>query len=201
MEKIEIINHLLEELESGKTEEEVKDEFIKEFGEEEYLSLMGEYKSYSLPVEKEQKNPLVYLAEENGALRALKKNILLELSYEDASKEHVRWATERLLQVKKHYAKIQNVLFPFLKGELKEEQTALFSEEEKVVSLLSNYLLSGDTEILYDALFQLEKNIEKENHLLLPYLEENYSLEEMMPFFDDFKRIGGCLISIEAWMN
>lgn len=201
MEKIEIINHLLEELKSGKSEKEVKEEFIKEFSEEEYLSLMEKYKSYSFSIEKEQKNPLVYLAEENGALRALRKNILLELSYEDFSKEHVRWATERLLQVKKHYAKIQNVLFPFLKGEWEEEKKVISFEEERVVSLLSKYLLSFDTEILYDALLQLEKNIKKENHLLLPYFEERYSLEEMMTFFDDFKRIGGCLISIEDWAN
>lgn len=198
--KTKIIDELLKELKEGKPEEEVKKKFELYFGKDELDSLYKKNADVlSCPDYILERNPLVYLAMENGAIRALKKNVLMDLNSEDEiSKKMLPIEKERLLDIKKHYEKIRKTIFPFIGEHLKKEQSLTIQKEEKVISYLKGNL---DREAFFEVLSLIEQNIIEENHLYLPYVEDNYELEEILYFFDEFKKIGTCLLREEILLE
>ena len=183
-EKNKILSGLLKELREGKDEEEVKKEFLSYFPDEkEALLLMKDaYRNKKFPYApyEEEDNPLVIFAEENGALRALYRNIRIDNSGNDeVSLSLLKEETRRLLGLSLHYQKKEEVLFPYLRkidfallDERKKEDDALL----KAIHEIHDYLLKENKipheriSALYD---KLEKIILDENRVLLPALEDH----------------------------
>ena len=183
-EKNKILSGLLKELREGKDEEEVKKEFLSYFPDEkEALLLMKDaYRNKKFPYApyEEEDNPLVIFAEENGALRALYRNIRIDNSGNDeVSLSLLKEETRRLLGLSLHYQKKEEVLFPYLRkidfsglDERKKEDDALL----KAINEIHDYLLKENKipheriSALYD---KLEKIILDENRVLLPALEDH----------------------------
>lgn len=147
----------------------------------------------------ETENPLLLLAEENGALRALMQNIVFDFSQDDeVSKVVLDGSLARLSAFKNHYRKIDEVLLYFLHDEKKADE---FREEEKSVSDTYDELMKDVSDVFghkkewIQLLDMMEKNIIHENHFLLPRLEMTLNDFDLQTIWIAFLGYPGCLIS------
>ncbi len=205
MEKTEkeiVLERLMAELKAGKDEKEVREEYERLFPKEDSWSLSSKSKvpetqhnNYT-PLS-EEKNPLVLLAEENGAFRALMKTIRMDLMQEDeVSRRMLVSSFERIQALSLHYEKMQKLVFPLLKQYGIENTEAFRENEDRILMNLKTTwkLLKEGTkkeEDIRKILDAIEANIVKENRFFLPVLEANmdeialyemYLQERMMGF-------------------
>lgn len=208
-EKEKIIQHLLEELKSGKSEEEVKKEYDSYFKEDNW-SLSSTVKTpkleENLPTSSlfEEKNPLILLAEENGALRALSKTIKMDLEREDEiSKKMLVSSIERFLALTVHYEKMQKLIFPLLEKQgVKDIPYWVKRENDALISLKRIHKdIQGNNPFLYqneikNFLEDVEKNIVYENRFFFPVLDDSLNEIELYELYLQERMIGFCLIRV-----
>lgn len=145
----------------------------------------------------EEENPLLLLAEENGALRALMKNIRFDFSsFDDVSFHVLKEELKRLDQIRYHYLKIDEVLLYFLKDEKKEKEIKV--KEKNILNTLAHLNEELDIEKYKEdyllLLDEIEKNIVYENHFLLPCLEERLNSFELQLIWISFLGYQKCLL-------
>lgn len=201
MDKDKILEDMIRKLREGADEEEVKKEFVSVFGEDALKELYRKNQGKDIYSSMEKDDVLVLLAEENGALRALSKNILLDLETEDdVSKNMLEDEMERLSQISLHFKKV-NILLELLPCDMKEKKVIL-EEEADILSSLNRLHEKKDFHLVSEEvpslLQDIEEGIVRENHFLFPYLEENYSFEELSFFLPSFDEVGYCLIKIRS---
>lgn len=143
-------------------------------------------------------NPLLLLAEENGALRALSKNIVFDFSDDDdISRSMLLHLLPKLSQIKNHFSKIEEILLCFLPDEEKKKE--IISKEKLILSKLEE-LSEEMTEFLSHRkewillLDDIEKNIIYENHFLLPLMEQRLSEFDLRTIWIAFLGYARCLI-------
>lgn len=200
MDKNKILDEMIQRLKNGESEEAVKKDFVSYFGVDALKELYEKNTKRDIYSTMEKDNVLVLLAEENGALRALMKNILLDLETEDElSKSMLRSEMGRFSQISLHFKKVR-ILLNLLPKEMEEKKKDIEKKEEMILSSL--HILSKEKDFHHvdgevrEFLSLVENNIADENHFLLPYLEENDSFEELSFFLPSFDEIGYCLIRI-----
>ncbi len=204
--KVEFLDHLLEELKKGKSEDEVKKEFLSRYPNEKNawnLSSNVPYKvnnsEYSYSSLKDEKNPLVLLAEENGAFRALSQSIRIELNNNDnESKSLITDYLERFRQINLHYKKIQNLLFPYLKTLDANALRSIKEKEDYITDELNEILQTNEysKDKILNVLNKTESNIIHENKFIYPLLEEELSSIELYEIYLKECEIGFSLIKV-----
>ncbi len=189
----QLIDEFLLRLKNGEDEESVKADYEKAFGKA----------SLQFHVKKEEENylteenPLLLLAEENGALRALNKNIRFDFQSEDElSLSMLRDEIQRLDQIEYHFEKIENVLLLFLEDETKKKE--ILSSEKNILQRkrnldLENDLFENKKEWL-SLLDEIERNIVYENHFLLPLMEEKLDSFQLKMIWVSFLNYQNCLL-------
>jgi len=206
-EKAAILERLSQEAKHGKSAEELKKEFLFYFPEEEVAwekSSKASLPSFQEIVSSsydEEENPLVLMAEENGALRALSKNILLDSKGEDeVAKKMLEEEFNRLSSLFLHYQKKEEILFPYLKKLGIEDLAERKKKDEENLSKIQELKRRIEKEeevpvpeirLLLDS---LESVIVDENRFLLPVLDENLSEEELIEIKKEMDTIGYFLI-------
>ncbi|MBE6486089.1 MAG: DUF438 domain-containing protein [Methanosphaera stadtmanae] len=140
-------------------------------------------------------HPLNILTVENDAIKSLinqiRCNIHDNLSINDEIKQ--------LMQIKKHYAKKDDLLFPLLKGKYDYSGPAdvMWAVEDEIKSQLGN---SNYEEDVLKVIKRVEEMIFKEENILFPLCVENFSDEEWINIAEDMHSYGPCLVdSLPKW--
>lgn len=209
-EKIKYIDELLKKLKDGASEEEVKDEFIKKFGIDEFNLL---YKKNTITENKtdliynsnfDRSNPLVIFAEENGALKALIDNIRIDLdSFDEIGKRMLIDEFDRLKQIKLHYLKKEEVLFPYLEKYQVSSLDVVKEKDDLILKSIFSLNESFKKETPYNYVKQINDviglildSVSYENKYLLVILDDNLSIDELYEITNKFNDIGYCLIRV-----
>lgn len=189
----QLIDEFLLRLKNGEDEETVRNDYEKAFGKTSLQSHVKRNEENYLTEE----NPLLLLAEENGALRALKKNIRFDFStQDDLSLSLLKEEIARLDQIKYHFKKIENVLLPFLDDETKKKE--ILSREKNILQRMTalekeeNPFANKDESL--SLLDEIETNIVYENHFLLPLMEEKLDSFLLKVIWISFLNYKTCLI-------
>lgn len=189
----QLIDEFLLRLKNGEDEETVRNDYEKAFGKTSLQSHVKRNEENYLTEE----NPLLLLAEENGALRALKKNIRFDFStQDDLSLSLLKEEIARLDQIKYHFKKIENVLLPFLDDETKKKE--ILSREKNILQRMTalekeeNPFANKDEWL--SLLDEIETNIVYENHFLLPLMEERLDSFLLKVIWISFLNCKTCLI-------
>ncbi len=189
----QLIDEFLLRLKNGEDEETVRNDYEKAFGKTSLQSHVKRNEENYLTEE----NPLLLLAEENGALRALKKNIRFDFStQDDLSISLLKEEIARLDQIKYHFKKIENVLLPFLDDETKKKE--FLSREKNILQRMTalekeeNPFANKDEWL--SLLDEIETNIVYENHFLLPLMEERLDSFLLKVIWISFLNYKTCLI-------
>ncbi len=194
----QLIDEFLLRLKNGEDEETVRNDYEKAFGKTSLQSHVKRNEENYLTEE----NPLLLLAEENGALRALKKNIRFDFStQDDLSLSLLKEEIARLDQIKYHFKKIENVLLPFLDDETKKKE--ILSREKNILQRMTalekeeNPFANKDESL--SLLDEIETNIVYENHFLLPLMEEKLDSFLLKVIWISFLNYKTCLIDLVSF--
>lgn len=209
-EKRKEIEQMLQEMKaSGKSQEELTKEYEKLFKKNNWETsskakiptIQNDYYS-SLS---DQKNPLVLLAEENGAFRALMKTIRIDISHEDSvSLSMLKDSLERIQILSLHYDKMQKLIFPLLAKYEVENISSYIDKEEDVLTSLRKIKVKNDVGIspfeyeeeIKDTLDKIETNITYENRFFFPVLEENMDEISLYELYLEERQMGFALIRV-----
>jgi hypothetical protein len=190
-EKQKLIEKYLTDIQSGKEEKLVLAEMESTLGPEFVSALTSKGKGETQDY-REEENPLLLLAEENGALRALMKNIYFDLStLDDLSKRLLVEEYERLGQIKHHFEKIDKVCLCFLDD---EKSLEIRNAQKKIMKEYHDLEETKDIQSLPLLLEDIEKNIIHENHFLLPLLEEKLDDAQLRMIWIAFMGFDKCLL-------
>ncbi len=208
-EKRKEIEQMLKEMKVGKSEDEIKKEYEKLFVRNNWETSSqakvpqtenSTYRSLS-----DEKNPLVLLAEENGAFRALMKTIRMDLNQEDrVSLSMLKDSLERIQILSLHYDKMQKLIFPLLEKYEVENLSLYIDKEEDVLLLLKKIKVKNDASLspfeyqdeIKEALDKMESNIVYENRFFFPVLEENMDEISLFELYLEERRMGFALIRV-----
>lgn len=204
-EKEIILEKLMAELKEGKDEEEVRKEYETLFPKEDSWSISSKSKvpktiTTDYTPLSEEKNPLVLLAEENGAFRALMKTIRMDLLQDDeVSRRMILSSLERIQALTLHYEKMQKLVFPLLKKYGIDNTDSFAENENRILHNLKNIeeerkkgeKNDGEIKKILDA---IESNIVKENRFFFPVLESNMDEIELYEMYLQERMMGFALI-------
>ncbi len=192
-EKVQMIDDFLLRLKNGEDESIIMAEYEECFGK---ISLPSHKKKNEGNYLAEE-NPLLLLAEENGALRALNKNIRFDFqTQDDFSASLLENEIKRLDQIKYHFEKIGKVLLPFLDDETKKKE--ILSSERDILQKKTNLEKEGrlfeNKNGWLSLLDEIEENIVYENHFLLPLMEDRLDPFQLKVIWVSFLNYKTCLI-------
>lgn len=204
------LEQMLKEMkESNKSNEEIMKEYEKLFQRNNWETSsqtkvpVVEQNSYSSL--SDEKNPLVLLAEENGAFRALMKTIRIDLSHDDAvSLSMLNDSLERIQILSLHYDKMQKLIFPLLDQYDVENLSSYIDKEEDVLMSLRKIKVKNDAGIspfeyeeeIKETLDKIETNITYENRFFFPVLEENMDEISLYELYLEERQMGFALIRV-----
>ncbi len=204
------LEQMLKEMkESNKSDEEIMKEYETFFQRNNWLTSsqakvpVVEKNSYSSL--SDEKNPLVLLAEENGAFRALMKTIRIDLSHDDAvSLSMLKDSLERIQILSLHYDKMQKLIFPLLDKYDVENLFSYIDKEEDVLMSLRKIKVKNDCGIspfeyeeeIKETLDKIETNITYENRFFFPVLEENMDEISLYELYLEERQMGFALIRV-----
>ncbi len=204
------IERILKDIKEGKSEEEVKKEYEKLFQkpnnwETSSNAKVPELNDLAISSLSEEKNPLVLLAEENGAFRALMKTIKTDLQHEDDVSLHMLHdSLERIQILSLHYDKMQKLIFPLLDRFGVEDLSTYINKEEEVLTSLRKIKVKNDAFIspfeykdeIKEVLDKIESNIVYENRFFFPVLEENMDDISLYELYLEERVMGFALIRV-----
>ena len=196
-EKIKYLEGIIEQIKAGKDIEEVKKEFYTKYPEELKANSISDHNIYKDYIE--DHNPLVLLAMENSALRALLHSLRQDVNYfDELGKKMIPELLERLNTISIHYKKIEELIVPELVKYDYKETEAIIKEDKRILEVISSYrnknILEEDRTPLLNLLEDIEQMIVKENHILLPILDERLNEEQLLELYFKECEIGFCLI-------
>lgn len=196
-EKIKYLEDIIEQIKAGKDIEEAKKEFYKKYPEELKANSISDHKIYKDYIE--DHNPLVLLAMENSALRALLHSLRQDINYfDELGKKMIPELLERLNTISIHYKKIEKLIVPeLIKYDYKETED-IIKEDKRILEVISSFrnknIEEEDRTPLLNLLEDIEQMIVKENHILLPILDERLNEDQLLQLYFDECEIGFCLI-------
>lgn len=177
--KLSLLTRLLEELERGVPEEQIRSEYDAAFGKGSLDRLLNPRKEGT---KRFDDNPLVLRAEENGAIRALRENRQKDRKSpkDDFRIQILDEERKRLSGITLHYNKIKELLLPLIQDLPKESKEEIVSDRDIALSDRKNFqtrLKAKDQGHALDESFQkrissLTICIHTENEYLLPLLDE-----------------------------
>lgn len=189
------INNLLKRINNGESKEKLEKEYYEIINEKEDSKSL----TYS-------NNPLILLAEENGAIRALKESINFECTnneMDEISNSLLHIYLNRLSDIKLHYDKIQALVVNRLDKYYIIPKGNIKSNEEKVIETLK-YLTSfegnynkEEIQLIKSVLEQIEEIIDYENNILLPLLDELISDDELLNMYIEEFSMGFAFINVK----
>ena len=137
-------------------------------------------------------HPLNILTVENNAIKELIGDIRQKLEKVD-NLDIVNDELMKLYQIKKHYAKKDDLLFPLLKGKYDYPGPAdvMWGVEDEIRAQLSS---AKDKNSLIKVLQRVEEMIYKEENILFPLCAENFSEDEWIAIAEDMHSYGACLV-------
>ena len=176
--KLSLLTRLLEELERGVPEEQIRNEYDAAFGKGSLDRLLYPRKEGT---KRFDDNPLVLRAEENGAIRALRENRQKDRKSpkDDFRIQILDEERKRLSGITLHYNKIKDLLLPLIQ-DLQESKEEIVSDRDVALSDRKNFktrLKAKDQGQTLDESFQKRISslmicIHTENEYLLPLLDE-----------------------------
>ena len=177
--KLSLLTRLLEELERGVPEEQIRSEYDAAFGKESLDRLLNPRKEGT---KRFDDNPLVLRAEENGAIRALRENRQKDRKSpkDDFRIQILDEERKRLSGITLHYNKIKDLLLPLIQDLPQESKEEIVSDRDVALSDRKNFktrLKAKDQGQTLDESFQKRISslmicIHTENEYLLPLLDE-----------------------------
>lgn len=179
--RLSFLTSLLEQKKSGVSDEEIIKEYDKEYGEGSLEKLLDPRKEGT---KRFSENPLILLAEENGALKALLENRKRDLFGPDDSVKESRLKDElfRLKGILLHYQKIKELILPLLPDLSDEAKSEILSDQKTSLDDINEFSKARkrkDTSLrerIFPSLVSsLSININTENEYLLPLLDERLS--------------------------
>lgn len=179
--RLSFLTSLLEQKKSGVSDEEIIKEYDKEYGEGSLEKILDPRKEGT---KRFSENPLILLAEENGALKALLENRKRDLFGPDDSVKESRMKDElfRLKGIILHYQKIEELILPLLpdlsdeaKGEILSDQKTSLDDINEFSKARKRKDTSLRERIFPSLVSSLSINIDTENEYLLPLLDERLS--------------------------
>lgn len=204
------IEQMLKDLKDGKSDEEVRKEYQKLFQKPDNWNVSAnakvpEVNENTISALSDEKNPLVLLAEENGAFRALMKTIQTDLQHEDDIALHMlKESLERIQVLSLHYDKMQKLIFPLLDHFGVENLSTYINKEEEVLVSLRKIKVKNDASIspfeykeeIKGVMDKIETNIIYENRFFFPVLEENMDEISLYELYLEERMMGFALIRV-----
>ena len=144
-------------------------------------------------------HPLNVLVEENNAI-----NELLNIINDDVceSPDINKIQLEKLFEVKNHYKKKDDLIFPLLKDkyDYPGPSDIMWAVEDEIMDELKNIYDDYDVEKLKKLLKRIEEMIYKEENVLYPLCAENFTSEEWIQIREDMNLYPSCLVeSLASW--
>ncbi len=179
--RLEILSSLLKELSEGKAEKEVRKEFEDAFGKKALDKLVDPRKEGA---KRFSENPLRLMAEENGALKALRQSLEKDFfsPHDNIRSSRLKDELSRLSSLSLHYDKVKELLFPLLPDLPKEGKEERRKDEKDALFLVKTRKAAIEErdegkrkETLPLLLQALDRNRKNENGYLLPLLDERLS--------------------------
>lgn len=177
--KLSLLTRLLEELERGVPEEQIRSEYDAAFGKGSLDRLLNPRKEGA---KRFDDNPLVLRAEENGAIRALRESRQKDRKSpkDDFRIQILDEERKRLSGITLHYNKIKDLLLPLIQDLPQESKEEIVSDRDVALSDRKNFktrLKAKDQGQTLDESFQKRISslmicIHTENEYLLPLLDE-----------------------------
>lgn len=177
--KLSLLTRLLEELERGVPEEQIRSEYDAAFGKGSLDRLLNQRKEGA---KRFDDNPLVLRAEENGAIRALRESRQKDRKSpkDDFRIQILDEERKRLSGITLHYNKIKDLLLPLIQDLPQESKEEIVSDRDVALSDRKNFktrLKAKDQGQTLDESFQKRISslmicIHTENEYLLPLLDE-----------------------------
>ena len=203
------LKRMLDELKEGKSEEEAQQEFDQLFKKDNWetssQAKIPEIRKEAVTSLSDEKNPLVLLAEENGAFRALMKTIRMDLNHEDEVSLHMLKETLQRIQILSlHYDKMQKLIFPLLDKYGIDKLTFYKEKEDHVLVSLKQIKVKNDAGInpffyideIKAVLDEIESNIVYENRFFFPVLEDNMDEIALFELYIQERMMGFALIRL-----
>lgn len=177
--KLSLLTRLLEELERGVPEEQIRSEYDAAFGKGSLDRLLNPRKEGA---KRFDDNPLVLRAEENGAIRALRESRQKDRKSpkDDFRIQILDEERKRLSGITLHYNKIKDLLLPLIQDLPQESKEEIVSDRDVALSDRKNFktrLKAKDQGQTLEESFQKRISslmicIHTENEYLLPLLDE-----------------------------
>lgn len=177
--KLSLLTRLLEELERGVPEEQIRSEYDAAFGKGSLDRLLNPRKEGA---KRFDYNPLVLRAEENGAIRALRESRQKDRKSpkDDFRIQILDEERKRLSGITLHYNKIKDLLLPLIQDLPQESKEEIVSDRDVALSDRKNFktrLKAKDQGQTLEESFQKRISslmicIHTENEYLLPLLDE-----------------------------
>ena len=145
-------------------------------------------------------HPLNILTIENDAIKA-KIDSIKKILCESDDIEVVWDEIDELTNIRQHYAKKDDLLFPLLKDQynLPGPADVMWGVEDEIRSQLHSI---DNKEDLMSVLKRIEEMIYKEENILFPLCAENFTEDEWIRIADDMPMFGPCLVSeLPEWDN
>ncbi len=149
-------------------------------------------------------HPAHTLMAENRALEQLMAEQLrpaMEKFSTSGSATELTHAIEKLREIDRHYLRKENLLFPYLEQYgITAPPKVMWGVDDEIRALLKEAVAlaaAGDklaVEKLEDAMARIDEMIFKEEHILLPMLEETLSQSEWQKIAAESDELGYCLI-------
>ena len=138
-------------------------------------------------------HPLNILTVENDAIKLLIDEIHVKIKDID-NIDIITEDIKKLSEIKKHYAKKDDLLFPLLKGKYDYPGPAdvMWGVEDEIRIQLHS---ATDKEEIIKVLQRIEEMIYKEENILFPLCVENFEDDEWIQIADDMHSYGPCLIN------
>lgn len=136
--KLSLLTRLLEELERGVPEEQIRNEYDAAFGKGSLDRLLNPRKEGT---KRFDDNPLVLRAEENGAIRALRENRQKDRKSpkDDFRIQILDEERKRLSGITLHYNKIKDLLLPLIQDLPQESKEEIVTDRDVALSDRKNF--------------------------------------------------------------
>jgi len=213
-----VLKELIAQLHGGKSVDEVKGAFAKVFGNvsaEEIAQAEQALIANGMPVSEVQRLCDVHAAVfkgsiENRALERLMDDIRQQLARlpDDGAQKKLKTDLTNLLEIDRHYAKKENLLFPYMEQYgITAPPKVMWGVDDEIRSQwreITEKLRTEDAaqlkERIESLLDRIAEMIFKEENIMLPMLLENLTQDEWKSIADESEEFGYCLIGrVPEW--
>lgn len=186
-----LFHDMTDEERMQRLKEEMEAHQIK-IAEEKIENVEDEVSEKTIEYKNTHGHPLNVLTIENDAIKNLVDKIRDEISKDDDI-TLIQDDIEKLKQIKKHYAKKDDLLFPLLKDkyDYPGPSDVMWGVEDEIRSQLAS---ADNKESVLKVIQRVEEMIYKEENILYPLCAENFTADEWIIISNDMKIYDSCLV-------